>query len=288
MNYNQLHTAVKQILDKTTGLELPAFQPEEFDFWINLAIIKFVKTRYSGFNVKKEAVEQTQKRVEDLRTLVKEVRITPTDPSTPATSYKPNSVTAALPDDYWVTLGEDVTITVGTTDSRVGVYQITSDKYSQLIEDPYSPHILHYDTAKPLRLFNGSVVEIIDDGNYTTKYYHLRYLKVPLFVTAKVYLADTTASGDIEPGVTYLVTETTGDVTYNSTAYGNNETFVGVNGVKTFDPGAFDGTVKRYLSNTDLPEFVHDEIVKMAANMLLENIEQPRYQTHMIELGTME
>jgi len=283
MNYNQLHRAVKLHLDKSSGLELPAFQVEELDFWINTAIIKFVKTRYSGLNIKGEAVEQTQKRVEDLRTLVKETRLTPTDPAAPATSYKPNAVTAALPDDYWLMLGEDVTLTLSDASTlRTGLLQITSDKYSQLIDDPYSPHILHYNTAKPLRLFNGSNVEIIGDGNYTITYYHLRYIKVPLFIT---HTAQATLTGAIEPGVTYIAVGNS--VTYNSVLTTVGNTFVGVNGVKTFTPtGA--ATVNRTPSNTDLPDFVHDEIARLAANMLLENIEQPRYQTHTIELGTQE
>lgn len=284
MNYNQLHTAVKIYADKTSSLELPAFEPEELDFWINSAIVKIVKTRYSGLNVKGESVEESQKRIEDLRTLIKETRISPTDPSSPATSYKPNTVTAALPDDYWLAISEDVTLTIGSTDVRGSVYQITSDRYSQLVNDPYSPHILHYGEAQPLRLFNGSNVELVDDGNYTTKYYHLRYIKVPLFVTAKAYTTNV-SSGDIEPGVTYVTAAN--DVVYNGVTYDGtaSDEFVGVNGVKTFS-GA--GTVKRQLSNTDLPEFIHDEIAKTAANMLLENIEQRRYQTHSIELGTME
>ena len=287
MNYNQFHTAVKLELDKSEGLELPAFESEELDFWINATIVKFVKTRYSGLNVKGESVEETQKRTEDLRTLVKEVTITCTDPADP-TLRKPNTRLAALPDDYWIALGEDVTITLSDSSTvRSGVHQINSYEYAHQIDDPFSPHILHYDEASPLRLFNNGNVELIGDGNYTITSYHLRYLKVPLFVTATVYATDSTASGDIEPGVTYEV-EGTGAITYNGGQVSTGSTFVGVNGVKTFTTASGSPTVKRSLSNTDLPEFVHGEIAKMTANTLLENIEQSRYQTHTIEVGTME
>jgi ABC-type multidrug transport system fused ATPase/permease subunit len=40
--------------------------------------------------------------------------------------------------------------------------------------------------------------------------------------------------------------------------------------------------------NCDLPEHTHDEIVKLAANMTLENIEQPRYKSHINELNKVE
>jgi len=283
MNYTQFHTAIKLHLDKTSSLELPAFRPEELDFWVNYAIIKFVKTRYSGLNVKGEAAEQSQKRIEDLRKLIKEVTISCTDPAD-STLYKPNSRIAVLPDDYWIALGEDVTITVNGSTLRTSIHQIDTDKYSQQIEDPYSPHILHYNEANPLRLFYSRAVELIGDGNYTITSYHLRYLKVPLFICS---LSEEVSSGDIEPGFTYLVGGA-GNIIYNGSTYSSGSSFVGVNEVKTWTVNIGVPTVSKTTSNTDLPEFVHDEIVKMAANMLLENIEQPRYQTHSIELGTME
>ena len=44
------------------------------------------------------------------------------------------------------------------------------------------------------------------------------------------------------------------------------------------------------VNNVDcnLPEHTHDEIVKNAVNMALENIEQPRYGSHQYELNRVE
>lgn len=78
MNIDQMHAAVKLGLDKTEGLAYAAFEVEEIDFWLNEAIDRFIKTRYSGMNVKRESFEQSQKRTDDLRSLVKESRIPPT------------------------------------------------------------------------------------------------------------------------------------------------------------------------------------------------------------------
>jgi hypothetical protein len=39
--------------------------------FINEAIDKYYKTRYSGINFKQQGFEQTQKRIDDLRTLIK-------------------------------------------------------------------------------------------------------------------------------------------------------------------------------------------------------------------------
>jgi len=233
MTIAEMHIALKLELDKTTALELPAFEPEEFDLWLNLAIKKFVKTRYSGVNIKGKSFEQTQKRIDDLRTLV-EHAIIDSDDLDPSTTYAPNSFVADLSSisgsTYWFALEEATTIDIDGTTSKVGVVESTIDEVRRMLENPFSEHILHYGSAKPIRIFDGDSVELITDGNYDVTEYHLTFLKQPVEVE----------TDDVSP------------------------------------------------VNCDLPEHTHDEIVRMAANMILENIEQPRYQTHAREIATME
>lgn len=231
MTIAQMHTAVKEELDKTSALELPAFEPEEIDAWLNRAIRKFVKTRYSGINSKGQSFEQTQKRIDDLRTLI---GFYTNSSLTTSTNY-PNAYTASLSSIlstipyYWFALSEEAEITVDLVAERVNIVECSLDKYAQKMQDPYSEHILHYGTAKPLRLFSGTNVDLISDGTYSVTKYYLTYLKKPAEVAST-------------------------------------------------------GTPV----NCDLPEHTHDEIVKIAANMMLENIEQPRYQSHGMEVATME
>lgn len=234
MDIETMHQNVKLELDKTSALELPSFETEETDYWINSAIRKFGKTRYSGLNIKNTGFEETQKRIDDLRTLISQYD--DASPSASTTFVASGGYSSDLPiagsgvgnEDYWFTLAEEVNIVVDTTETRVGITESTFGEYRFRFDDPFSEHILHYGTAKPLRIFNGDSVEFITDGNYTVDDYHLTYLKTP---TAVVYSTGT---------------------------------------------------------DCDLPEHTHDEIVKMAANMMLENIEQPRYQTHAAEVATME
>jgi hypothetical protein len=226
MTITQMHTALDLELDKTSALDLPVFLDSEKDFWLNSAISKFVKTRYSGLNVKKESFEETQKRTDDLRTLVKSATLA----LTASGAAFPNGYvnTTVIPTDYWFTVGEECQITVSTVSSRVGVTQCSQDKYRQHIDDPFSEHVLHYQSAKPLRLFYTTSVELISDGNYTVDNYYLTYIKEPVTVALST------------------------------------------------------------LTDSDLPEHTHDEIVKMAVSMMLENIESPRYQTQANEVATME
>jgi len=237
MDIETMHIAVKLELDKSSALELPAFEPEEIDLWLNNAIRKFVKTRYSGMNSKGQSFEQSQKRTDDLRTLYKQVTILPESYDS---SHMANSYIFKLPvedsgeggEDYWLTIMEQVSHSA--ISGLSGITECTLDEYPQKVADPFSEHHLHYGDAKPLRIYgvtNGSdEVWLASDGNYTINEYHLAYLRKPATVD------------NIPAGTT----------------------------------------------DCDLPEHTHDEIVKLAVSMMLENIEQPRYQTYQNELNTIE
>ena len=231
MTRNEMHTALDLELDKTSALDLPVFLDTEKDYWLNSAIKKFVKTRYSGLNLKKESFEETQKRTDDLRTLLRHADLTLTAVGANyPNGYVGDMTSAVTPDlsDYWITIAEEASITVteSSVTSRVGITQCSQDSYRQHIDDPFSEHILHYKTAKPLRLFYNNSVELISDGNYSIGTYYLTYIKEPNEVSSTI--------------------------------------------------------------DCDLPEHTHDEIIKIATNMLLENIESPRMQTQAIEVATME
>lgn len=179
MTTNQAHNYIKVELDKTSSLELPAFEPEEIDYWFDETALTFIRTRYSGQNVKGESFEQSQKRVDDLRTLVVESgNITPASIGT----YE-NSQLFDLPDTgsvYLFSLREEATITLDGSTFRVGVTPITHDQTNIKLKDPYSQHNVRLGTAEPLRLFSGSQIELIGDGNYSIDSLRLSYIKEPL------------------------------------------------------------------------------------------------------------
>ncbi len=211
-----------------SNLEDPTKKPTtiEIFYWINKAIEKFIKTRYSGVNFKGESFEQTQKRIDDLRTLVKELTLTPT-----TTGSKPNSVVFTLPNDYLFTVGEEVAIEYVknnvTYTSREGITEITNDRYRQEIDNHFSEFRLYSNWARPLRLFYGSYVELVSDGQYNITNYYITYISKPTVVTL--------------PSI-----------------------------------------------SCNLPDQTHSEIIKLAVSMFLENIKDPRYQTYLNEINTME
>ena len=322
MTVLELHRAVRYEIDKTDSLDSVGFLPEEYDYWLNSAIINKVKSKFSGSGVKREAFEQNQKRIDDLRTLVKETSISTTKGSE---SYDISNVyKASLPStSYWFTLAEEADIvyktgtsSVGTSNLTVGSYykvedgtithdstnysdgeyfkasttnytessgspkvylctkkrvsinETTSDQFKFDFENPYNEYNFYNYEAKPLRLFRDNQVYLISDGNYGIANYYLTYLKKPQEISI-----DTITT--INSGTLYDVSEN--NITYNSTSYTPGDTFEGVDSETSFTGS---GEVRKTI---DLPEHTHDEIVKEAANMMLENTENPRYQSHSIE-----
>lgn len=79
MTIAELHYAVRLGLDKTDALNLPSFTIREVDHWLNVAQEHLVNTRYGLTNVYQKGFEQIQKRVDDLRELVKLVEVSVAD-----------------------------------------------------------------------------------------------------------------------------------------------------------------------------------------------------------------
>lgn len=151
-------------------------------YWLNQATNKFVKTRYSGVNFKRESFEQSQKRIDDLRTLIKEVAINTTQGGT-----KPNAWIATIPTDYMFTVGEEVQIQftkgINIITSRQAVLEINSDRYTEELKNVFSEYHLHDNWANPMRLYSNTYVELISDGTYSIPIYYLRYISKPTAIS---------------------------------------------------------------------------------------------------------
>jgi hypothetical protein len=167
------------------------------------------------------------------------------------------------------------------TSVRQGVCETTSDTYRQEIDNPYSEHVFENNKAKPLRLFKNTDVELITDGDYGVFAYYIRYIKKPQTLNSVTTTGVT--SGNIKAYYRYQAISN--DVVYNNITYSAGDYFLGVPNITTFTGT---GAVNLVITSSDLSEHTHDEIVKLAANMILENIKSPRYQTHTREVNRTE
>ena len=194
MNISEWHILFEVFMDKVDSQSLPEFTSEEKDVLFNEAIERFVKTRYSSKSVSvgkrsfvtDKGFEQSQKRIDDLRTLVKTVYATTT-----SYIYQDGAYTVALDDLY-----TDENRTVPFTDeyyffarinpkvnnTKCSKYinknkLIEHDDLNYALDDPFNKPSGNY----PLMYFEDSDI-IILSGNDTVENCRLTFIKKPTIV----------------------------------------------------------------------------------------------------------
>lgn len=293
MDIGEMHTALKLELDKSDSLNSISFEPEELDYWINKAIKRFVKTRYSGSNYKGAGFEQSQKRTDDLKSLVIFTMLDLND-NDGLPNYLPNSYSADLPEDYWFAVAEECEIifnpflgnlltpvspgdlVVGSYYMVVGSTAITHDTISYSPGEYFSAENTSYDVAVGSDSYVVKLDKKIEGVTQVDSDTYRRYIDDPfsehrlhyysanplrLFRTEQTVGLNPTSSN-----VVVLVSDGKYYVTKYYLTYIKSPREVSSNA----------GTPV----STDLPEHTHDEIIDMAAMMLIENIESQRIQTH--------
>jgi len=205
----------------------------DIEYWLNAAVDKFIKTRAFGNNFRRESFEQTQKRTDDLRTLV----VTTTYPF----ELHSGEYEAELPSDYMYTVGEAAYISsdddcwpkVGGVPQkkRTDILEATVETIDRQRQSVFSEYQLHNNTARPLRLYKGNSIYLYTDGKYYIDVYELTYLKQPVEI---------------------------------------------------------DLTRLPFNEYSEFPAATHQEIVKLAAQLYIENKSNPRYTTYSSEVNAME
>ena len=75
MNVAQMHIAVQQGVDKINSLQADMLLPQEIDIELNKSMFKFVNLKYGKNNKYGTGFEESQKRIDDLRSLLREIVI---------------------------------------------------------------------------------------------------------------------------------------------------------------------------------------------------------------------
>lgn len=191
MTYSEFNTSFKVKMDKLDITAYPAFVQAEIDFWINQAIITFVKTRFSGMNTHRTGFQQNQKRTDDLRTLVSTYeKVNPTKNTNYAT-YDEYVICYPINPEYWIGLGESVEIIGNNSDwpyvnnsgtklsLTVDVKECTIDNINSNLINPLSDHLFRNNIANPLRYYCDNKIYLYTDKNYIVSEYDLSYLRKP-------------------------------------------------------------------------------------------------------------
>ena len=198
-------------------------------YWINQAVVKFVKDRFNGNAPKRTSYEQNEKRTRDLINLLREDKI---EEFTVSSHVNYDQYEYHYPSDMMFVLNEDVVIDSvnGGYEMDTCVFECTADSFMYRINNKLTDFHYRFHRARPLRVRTKDGFRLLTDKNYKIQSYTLGYLKVPTEIT--------------------------------------NE-----------DP---------FKDYKDFEDYTWLEIIKIAAQMYIENQSDPRYKTITQEVLTQE
>ena len=199
-------------------------------YWLNQAVVKFVKDRFNGNAPKRTSYEQNEKRTRDLIKLLREEKINYNSLNTTHPSYDEYNYT--YPHDMMYVLNEDVIINSNSGEYPMDtcVFECTADSFMYRVNNKLTDFHYRFHRARPLRVRTKDGFRLLTDKKYIIQSYTLGYLMVPTEITSE-------------------------------------------------DPN------KNY---TDFEDHTWLEIIKIAAQMYVENQSDPRYKTLTNEVLTQE
>lgn len=208
---------------------------EDSLYWINQAVVKFVKLRFNGNLPHLTSYEQNEKRTKDLINLLSEKVYENVELSHTYPSYDEYEIEYPE-DDLMFALNEDVVIASskeneeGKYKMNTCVFECTADSFMYRVNNSLTDFHYKHHRARPLRIRTSTGVRLLTDGNYYIDKYTLGYLRQPNEIT-------------------------------------------------------LENPLDEYL---DFPEYILPEIIKIAAQMYIENKKDQRYQTISNEVNTQE
>ena len=241
MTIYELFLAFQDAVDKVSTESAPILSFQERDRALNYAAEKFIKQRYGGNNVKGTSFEETQKRTDDLASLVKYNLINPSG-STPVFATATNF---PLPIDYWFAIREVANVTYSdcgqSLSKDVGVDARQHNQLNRILVDPFN----RPEKDKVIRVMYQGSVSIYHASDTTVNQYKLAYIK---------------EVQKLKVGTTYVTTD---NINNNDPLYYHRLQYW-------------------------MPLHTHLEIANIAAQMFLERVQDPRYQSILNENNTQE
>lgn len=151
-------------------------------YWINQAIVKFVKDRFNGNAPKRTSYEQNEKRTRDLINLLREDK---TEEFTVSSHVNYDQYEYHYPSDMMFVLNEDVVIDSvnGGYEMDTCVFECTADSFMYRINNKLTDFHYRFHRARPLRVRTKDGFRLLTDKNYKIQSYTLGYLKVPTEIT---------------------------------------------------------------------------------------------------------
>ncbi len=153
-------------------------------YWLNQAVVKFVKDRFNGNAPKRTSYEQNEKRTRDLIKLLVNTPVVANGEPVEHANYLEYDYD--YPTDMMFVLNEDVVI----SDNEDGhlmdtcVFECTADSFMYRINNKLTDFHYRFHRARPLRIRTADGFKLLTDKNYKINSYSLGYLKVPTEITS--------------------------------------------------------------------------------------------------------
>ncbi len=151
-------------------------------YWLNQAVVKFVKDRFNGNAPKRTSYEQNEKRTRDLIKLFVRDTIEPFATAEHKNYYEYEYL---YPNKMMFVLNEDVVIDSinGGRPMDTCVFECTADNFMYRINNSLTDFHYRYNRARPLRVRTKDGFKLLTDGKYKIDSYTIGYLKVPEEIT---------------------------------------------------------------------------------------------------------
>lgn len=308
MNIAQMHISLAEEVDKGSANAIAPISTERKDLWLNKAANKFKTTRYTGNNPTGTAYEQTEKRVDDLRTITirSQGGVAPYSPEIDVYQFN-------IPSDYDFLVSRRFFM----CEAECGKTFIDTTKYKGTLIKPVK-------VPAGLEKYDPSTEPETDPGAGKTGEEEFQRLQVSIIPVGNVYFGtkDGLFTGSfIQPTSVSGITcrwvrgkqvqhndlRTLLEDPFNKPTpdrplffFERNQiliycnptfviTFIEITYLKKLIPMSNDVPLPAgFIGTSELPEHTHDDIVRIAAKMILENLSEPRYKTHTREVAEQE
>ena len=157
-------------------------------YWLNQAVVKFVKDRFNGNAPKRTSYEQNEKRTRDLIKLLVNTSIEANEEPTEHINYLEYDYN--YPADMMFVLNEDVVISDNNGDHLMDtcVFECTADSFMYRINNKLTDFHYRFHRARPLRIRTADGFKLLTDKNYKINLQAFVYQEYLTFVLQKIYL----------------------------------------------------------------------------------------------------
>lgn len=294
MTIEQIHTEVRNLLDKSYNGAMPEIEPLEIDIFLNNSMNQFISDRYGDVNnVYKVGFEQSVKRIDDLRYLVRTCYIPASQlinennllyvTASFNSFYEDSALTIKSKNKYlhFVNVSCKATKTVydscGVGNSKTGnpfIKIIRHEELSKVLEDPFNKPTL----SKIVGMFNNKGLQLVSPV-LVYNWVKLTFIKTPIIIQ---YIESPTILNNVSTLQTYTLYEVVTTTVFGGNTYNVGEVF------NTEDSTAITSGTIRLFTGIELPDYAQRELVKITVENILEVFESPRIQTLSAENNKLE